>query len=68
MQVRNADNGAELLEHEEAGAVVNHAAPIERTHQMALFGCETGLLEERLLIGPESCAPGRVDEGVKEPV
>src|SRR5262245_13893810 len=30
VQVRHANDGAPLLEHEEADAVVNHAAPVER--------------------------------------
>src|SRR5262245_31993606 len=33
MQVGNADDGAELLEHEEARPVVNHSAPVQTAYE-----------------------------------
>src|SRR5262245_33250097 len=66
MQVRYADDGTELLQHEEADAVMNHAAPIQRPYEVPFFSLEAGGFKQRLTIPAELLAPGRVDEAVEK--
>jgi hypothetical protein len=46
VQVRGANDGPELLEHEEADTVVDYAAPVQRANQVAFLERETGFIEE----------------------
>src|SRR5688572_2844163 len=66
VEIGDANHGAELFEHEEADAVMDHAAPIEPAHELALFGREVRLIEEGVRRGPELSAPGRFGQPVQK--
>src|SRR5438105_674908 len=50
VQVADADDGAELLEHEEDDAVVNHPAPVALSDQILFFVGQAGVGERRFRI------------------
>ena len=45
VQVRHADDGAQLFQHEEADAVADHALPVAPADEVALLGRQPGILE-----------------------
>ncbi len=66
VQVRHAHDGAELLQHEENDAVVDHAAPVAPAHEIALFRRKARLLERGLRIDQEARAMHGLDQPVQE--
>ncbi len=53
VDVADADDGSEFLQHEEDDAVVDHAAPVAVADQRLLFFREAGHGEEGFLVGAE---------------
>src|SRR5690606_13587046 len=68
VQVRRADDGTELLEHEEEHAVMDHRAPVAAAHHVALRFREARLLERPLRILEKELALLRNDQIVQEAI
>src|SRR5690606_18269659 len=68
VQVRRADHRAELLEHEEDHAVLDHCAPITAPHHVALLVREPRFLERRFLILEKTLALLGYHEVVQEAI
>ena len=66
VQVADADDGAELFEHEEDDAVVDHGAPVAAADEILFFFGQSGFLEGRFRIRLELVAMIRIHHVVQE--